>query len=514
MKRMKSIMAVLLAAIMTMAMTVTAFADEGATKGTLTVNVKEGQTLANQTVNIYKLFDMTVNGSNYGYKVNSLYTPILDQVLGDSFTDKTDQGYYDAVQQATAAGKVQTFANNFTTKLLEYNKSNSTKINATETKTFAKDATETTFNVAGLDFGYYLVCQTGTKEIQSSLVPVVGATATVNLKTQAPDITKKADNDATTVHVGQTVTYTITGQVPDMTGYSNYVYKIHDTLTNGLDFVTNEAGKFVVNVKIGETTYNDVVGVISKDNAREMTIDLSEKVKTAATGAEIKVTYQAKVNKNAVVETKNSATLEYSNKPGTNQTGTTKPSEVVTPTYPLDVKKTDTKDTMLAGAHFKLYASTTDGNIDKNTVIKVTKDVENTDGKYTYAADQSAADAIDEMVTVANKIDNKDYNLHINGLAAGTYYLEETKAPDGYNKLSAPVKVIITKTGDTTYTVSTPNDKGVNTEESDKIIDIENSTGSLLPSTGGRGTIIFAVIAALLVFGVAVSFIRDKRKEA
>ena len=513
MKRMKSIMAVLLAAIMTMAMTVTAFADEGA-KGTLTVNVKDGQTLANQTVNIYKLFDMTVSGSNYGYKVNSLYTPILDQVLGDSFTDKTDQGYYDAVQQATAAGKVQTFANNFTTKLLEYNKSNSTKINATETKTFAKDATETTFNVAGLDFGYYLVCQTGTKEIQSSLVPVVGATATVNLKTQAPDITKKADNDATTVHVGQTVTYTITGQVPDMTGYSNYVYKIHDTLTNGLDFVTNEAGKFVVNVKIGETTYNDVVGVISKDNAREMTIDLSEKVKTAATGAEIKVTYQAKVNKNAVVETKNSATLEYSNKPGTDATGTTKPSEVVTPTYPLDVKKTDTKDTMLAGAHFKLYASTTDGNIDKNTVIKVTKDVENTDGKYTYAANQSATDAIDEMVTVANKIDNKDYNLHINGLAAGTYYLEETKAPDGYNKLSAPVKVIITKTGDTTYTVSTPNDKGVNTEESDKIIDIENSTGSLLPSTGGRGTIIFAVIAALLVFGVAVSFIRDKRKEA
>lgn len=510
MKRMKKIMAVLLAAIMTMAMAVTAFADEGAAKGTLTVNVKEGQTLANQTVNIYKLFDMTVSGSNYGYKVNSLYTLILDQVLGDSFTDKTDQGYYDAVQQATADGKVQTFANNFTTKLLEYNKSNSTKINATETRTFAKDATDTTFNVEGLDFGYYLVCQTGTKEIQSSLVPVVGAKATVNLKTQAPDITKTADNDAATVHVGQTVTYTVTGQVPDMTGYSNYVYKIHDTLTDGLDFVTNEAGNVVVTVKIGETTYNDVVGAISKGNARNMTIDLSEKVKTAATGTKIEVTYQAKVNKNAVVETKNSATLEYSNKPGTDATGTTKPSEVVTPTYPLDVKKTDTKDNMLAGAHFKLYASTTDGNIDKNTVIKVTKDVENTDGKYTYAADQSATDVIDEMVTVANKIDG-NYNLHINGLAAGIYYLEETQAPDGYNKLSAPVKVTIKKTSDTEWTITKDNSE---TPENDKIIDIQNSTGSLLPSTGGRGTIAFAVIAALLVFGVAVSYIRDKRKEA
>ena len=110
MKKMKKIMALMLAAIMTMAMAVTSFAAEGATKGTLTVNVKDGQTLANQTVNIYKLFDMTVSGSNYGYKVNSLYTPILDQVLGDNFTDKTDQGYYDAVQKAT---DTQKFANDF-----------------------------------------------------------------------------------------------------------------------------------------------------------------------------------------------------------------------------------------------------------------------------------------------------------------------------------------------------------------------------------------------------------------
>lgn len=167
---------------------------------------------------------------------------------------------------------------------------------------------------------------------------------------------------------------------------------------------------------------------------------------------------------------------------------------------------------MLAGAHFKLYASTTDGNIDKNKVIKVTKDVENTDGKYTYAANQSAEDAIDEMVTVANKIDEQGYNLHINGLAEGTYYLVETKAPDGFNKLTAPVVIKITKSADTDVNKWTISKDG--TVENDKIIDIENSTGSLLPSTGGRGAIAFAVIAALLVFGVAVSFIRDKRKEA
>ena len=51
-------------------------------------------------------------------------------------------------------------------------------------------------------------------------------------------------------------------------------------------------------------------------------------------------------------------------------------------------------------------------------------------------------------------------------------------------------------------------------DEADKIIDIENSTGSLLPSTGGKGAIAFGIIAAILVFGVVVSFIRDKRKAA
>ena len=124
MKRMKKIMALMLAAIMMMAMSVTVFAAEGATKGTLTVNVKDGQTLANQTVNIYKLFDMTVSGTNYGYKVNSMYTPILDQVLGVGFTDKTDQGYYDAVQKATDTANgtnTQKFANDFTKELLKYN---------------------------------------------------------------------------------------------------------------------------------------------------------------------------------------------------------------------------------------------------------------------------------------------------------------------------------------------------------------------------------------------------------
>lgn len=539
MKKMKKIMALLLAGAMTMAMSFAAFAVEAGaaavpvaaeaeaaeeseiltvagagSTGSLTVKVKDGQTLANQTVNIYKLFDMTVSGEteskNYGYKVNEQYKTILDQVLGASFTDKTDLGYYTAVKAATAGDKVQTFANAFTSEVLKH----TPKIDATATKSFDKNSTDTSTEFTDLAYGYYLVCQTGTKAIQSSLVPVVKATGTeVNLKSEAPDITKKADKD--TVSIGEVVTYTITGQVPDMTGYDNYVYKIHDTLTEGLDFVT-EGNKVAVKVEIGGTVVSDITtadfagtdGSVSAIATRTMVLDLSEKVRAAIVGQAIKVTYSAKVNKNAVVATKNSATLEYSNKPGENGTGTTKPTEVVTPTYPLDVNKTNTKNVQLADAHFTLYGSTAAGEIDKTKVIKVTDEG---NGKYSYAADQASTDAsvISDMKTVATDIDGRGYNLHINGLAAGTYYLEETQAPEGYNKLPEAIKVTITKTGDTSWTISKKD-----TLEDDKIIDIENSTGSLLPSTGGRGTIAFAVVAVLLVFGVTVSYIRDKKKEA
>lgn len=513
MKRIKKFAAALLTAIMMMTMTVTAFAAES--NGTLTVNVKGGQTLANQTVNVYKLFDMTVSDGNYGYKVNTKYTEILDSVL--NITDeknKTDQGYYDAVYEATKDGKTQEFANKFTSELLKHKP----LIAATKTKSFGADSTETGTTFDSLAYGYYLVCQTGTKAIQSSLVALTESTATVDLKSEAPSIEKTANKE--TVNIGDVVTYTVKGSIPDTTGYDQYLYIIHDTLSKGLDFVNDENGTALgegattVNAKVAFTDAGvtavgtaPTTATLDPTNKRKMSLDLSAWVRANQTnkGKQFTVTYYAKVNKDAVVETKNSATLEYSNNPGTNETGTTKPSEVVTPTYPLDINKINAKDKkMLAGAHFTLYGSTSEGTIDRTKAIKVTKDGE---GKYTYASDQNATGNTTEMVTVADKVDEQGYNLHLNGLAVGTYYLEETKAPDGFNKLANPIKVTITKTGDTEWTIS-KDDK----DESDKIIDIENSTGSLLPSTGGTGVIVFAGVAILLVFGVVVSFIRDKRK--
>ena len=512
MKRMKKIMALMLAAIMMMAMSVTAFAAEGATgTHTLTVNVKSttpAQDLKGQTINLYKLFDVTESKSgettNYAYTVNNTYKAALASVLKIGETSK-DEDFVKAVADQEAT--IQQFANDFTAKALTDN------LGATKTSGKIEES-KTSYEFTGLDAGYYLVYVTGGKEIQSSLVTVDETTNTVNLKTEAPSIEKTADK--TTVNIGDVVKYTVKGSIPDTTGYAQYVYKIHDELSTGLDFVNDAkgtalgAGATTVNVTVAFTDNSvtaagttPTVATLDTANNRKMSLDLSEWVRANQTnkGKEFTVTYYAKVNKDAVVTEKNNAKLEYGNNP--TDTTTTTPSEAKTPTYPLDILKTKKDSNVkLAGAKFSLYTSEADAKNGTNP-IKVT----GTNGNYVVDSNSTTT----EFESVEN-IEEKGYNLRVNGLAEGTYYLVETKAPDGYNKLTAPVVIKITKSTDTDVNNWTISKDG--TVETDKIIDIANSTGSLLPSTGGRGAIAFAVIAALLVFGVAVSFIRDKRKEA
>lgn len=501
MKAMKRMMALILTVIMTMAMAVTAFAAE-APKGELTVKVNENNTLKGQTIKLYKLFDLTVNAEGgHAYTVNATYKDTLKTVLGMTQENPTDEEFYNAVAKwGDKSTEVQNFANNFAAAALTGN--------LTETASSGKITTaETSYKFTGLDYGYYLVYQTGTKQIQSSLVSVEAATGTeVDLKGQAPSIEKTADK--ATVEIGNIVTYTITGTIPDTTGYTDYTYKIHDTLTDGLDFVADAAGTAfgttkTVSVKLGETTVQKEVTITN----RTMELDLSQWVRDnqESKGETFTVTYYAKVNSNAIVQTKNNATLEYGNKP--EETITTTPKEVVTPTYPLDINKTNKPKTgenasMLAGATFRLYKSKNDADVANNNAIKVT----GSNGSYTVDPTTGATNM--DMETIATEV-GTGYNLRLNGLAAGVYWLVETASPSGYNKLSAPVKVTITQDGTvkTNWTVAKDD-----VDEADKIIDIQNSTGSLLPSTGGLSTMILTVISIVLVLGVAVSFIISRRR--
>ena len=508
MKRIKKFAVALLTAIMMMTMTVTAYAAGGT--HSLTVNVKDGQDLNGQTINLYKLFDVTTSTSgkttNYAYTVNTApgYKDALEEVLNVKGQNLTDAQIAEKVANLGEDNnqKVQDFANSFTKKALTA----SPKLVATKSEGPIKGSESVkSKDITGLETGYYLVYVTGGKEIQSSLV-LVDKNQNITLKTEAPSITKTVDKK--TVEIGQVVTYTVTGTIPDTTGYDQYVYKIHDTLSTGLDFVNDSNGTALgedattVNVTVafkeqGVTAVGTAPTTADLDstNKRKMSLDLSTWVKANQTnkGKEFTVTYYAKVNKDAEVTNNNKASLEYGNNP--DNTTTTTPSEAKTNTYPLDIKKINKKtNELLAGAKFSLYRTEQDA---KNKTNAIT--VSGSNGNYVV----DPASTTTEFESVKS-IEGKGYNLHINGLDAKDYWLVETQAPEGFNKLTDPIKIVIEKNGDT-YTITAEGAEG-------NILTVQNSTGSLLPSTGGTGVIVFAGVAILLVFGVVVSFIRDKRK--
>ena len=508
MKKLKRMMAVLLAMVMALAMSVTVFAAEG--KGSLKVKVNANNTLKGQTLNVYKLFDLSVSGTNYAYTVNENYKAgIIDALnLAEQDPEPDSAALYTKISELKGTA-VQNFADAFTAYAL------TNKLAATDTSgKIETAATEHTFN--GLDYGYYLVYQTGTKELQSSLVSVDKAEGTkVDLKGEAPSITKDAQNTEGTsidsVEIGQIVKYVITGTIPDTTGYDQYQYSIHDTLTDGLDFVdqngTEPSGtSYNVSVQIGSTAATQQSATLSGENNRTMELDLSQWIRDnqASKGQTFTVTYYAKVNSNAVVTTNNNAFLEYGNDP--DNTTTTTPVQEKTPTFPLQIKKFATGVEYLDGATFRIYRSEVDAQGNQNAIA-----VTGSNGSYTVNPVQTGQGLSYDMVSASTEV-GTGFNLKLNGLAAGDYWIVETDAPEGYNGVTAPIKVTVTVSADNdvnNWTIS-KNDNA----ETDKVIDIENSTGSILPGTGGMGTILFTVIGVALVIAVAGSFVVSRRRRA
>lgn len=322
--------------------------------------------------------------------------------------------------------------------------------------------------------------------------------------------------------IGDTVTYQLTSKVPDMTGYNSYTFKFTDTLSKGLDL------KAILSVKVGDTelkagktganTYLPTY-TTNTNGTHTLTISFNEFYNNFKnrTGDTITVVYTATLNKDAVIgmnPNTNKAVVEYSNDPKSDGTGKSEPSIVDVHTFDFTIYKYYLKDqnnkedkTALAKAEFELYKGNTEGTAaDEQAKVNI---VDEGEGVYRQAtADEAKATGF----TSAKIVSDADGKVLVKGLDAGTYYLRETKAPEGYNKLLGDIKVEIKanydpKTGKLTsysvdYTYNGPTTTGTeikDTKTSPEVA-VENKTGAQLPSTGSKGALM-VTLAGIVLFG-------------
>lgn len=544
MKFTKRMATILMALAMMLCLTVPAFAAEPAAQAKLIVS---GDQLKGKTVHATKMFTASWVDSNNDGKIDAKdklsYT--LDTAWEGLFwangmstetTCPTDSIDVSAKEGATLNEKAvaylsamtadSTELNTFAAKAAKYKTAKN--INDTKTATGGEDNTATFEELLP---GYYLVqpdkgSTSATRKTDAMLVNVPSdKAATLQLKSEYPSVEKKVDTDKTesSAQIGQKVNFTLTSKVPDMSEFDTYYFAFKDTMSKGLTF--NNDVKVTIG---GQELEADAIKVESTTDAEigatNITIEILN-MKTSGTakytaGADIKVTYSATLNKDAVVGNtgnKNEAKVEYQNGPDKDSHGTSNPSTTTTRTYPVKVQKhafEDTADTtsVLAGAKFALSISETVPTFTKGEDGSYTLDKADTNvvrlvgSEATYrVAEKDETDAVTYFTTVDTSA------TIINGLKAGTYYLHEIEAPEGYNKLTDPVKVTITETtgkdGKVTGVTYTVGDTDQSTNDTVKV---ENKTGSMLPSTGGMGTIGLTVLG---VGVVALGVLAPKKKK-
>ena len=576
-------MAVLMAMTMILSMSMTAFAAE-APKGTLTVN----NTVEGKTLDLYQIFTATKNGENVAYTLNSAYEgffknntriPGSESLTGEALSEAAYNYVKEQVGANGEAATAKTFAKDVLGWILD------SKNHITATKTVNTTATSTV--VSDLAYGYYLVYPKGATDTSTapgnqtytsaaSLVSITADTATINMKSNYPTVDKKIipaqsgsgitvgaivdaswdgsyqmelddennPEDTIAPHsesdekkagdfgIGDTVTYQLTSKVPDMTGYNSYTFKFSDTLSKGLDL------KEVLSVKVGNTTLTAKKSgtntyALAYDQAkRTLTVTLNDFYNSYKnhTGETITVVYTATLNKDAVIgmnPNTNKAVVEYSNDPTTGGTGTSEPSIVDVHTFDFTIYKYYLKDqnnkedkTALAKAEFELYKGNTEGTAaDEQAKVNI---VDEGEGVYRQAtADEAKATGF----TSAKIVSDADGKVLVKGLDAGTYYLRETKAPEGYNKLLSDIKVEIKanydpKTGkltsysvDYTYNGTTTTGKEIKDTKTSPEVAVENKTGAQLPSTGSKGALM-VTLAGIVLFGALTASKAFGKKKA
>lgn len=490
MKLMKKILAIVCTFVMIISMATGVNAvDESSTTptpGSITVaNVKAGETYKVYKILTLDSYDKDKNA--YSYIRNAepdKWNAFVDTAQAQKFLVSTD-GYVTFKESAKDAESVRKFA----LTALKYAKEN--KISATKEITAPAETTEeNTVKFTGLPLGYYLVESTvGT----ACSLTTTNPDARVNDKHGVPAVSKKITSGGevnstgtkNTVDFGTVVKFETTVTLQPYT--QNYV--LHDKMDPGFD----TSSVSITNVKVVKKDKSEVelnntyYEVINKPNDND-TFDIkftkafyqefSNEIDSGE-ATHIVVTYTVKVSDNAPVSTAilNKTHLSYG------QNSKTEESQTETYTWAIPVFKYTGDKTPLANAKFIL---STEINPTLDNAIKFSYN----EGEYKFAENGNV-----ELTSPESGI------IKINGIKEGTYYLKEIEAPKGYNLLKTPIKIVVTAEGAIQVDGKTV-----------KRVEVQNNSGSLLPSTGGMGTTLIYVVGSILVLASAIVLFSKKKE--
>lgn len=496
MKYTRQFFALLLALVLTLGLCATAFAED-AKPGSITIsNPAQGK-----TYEVFKLLDVVEDESDLAnngfiYKLTAdawaTFITTVQDGSGKNYFNLFENG---GTKYVLANENLKPGIADFAAKAKAY--AEKEKLKPVQTAT-ASDGNELT--ISGLDLGYYLVrsdlgilCSLDTTAPNAEVREKNEATVIVK---NVEDTTKKQN----VAEIGTYVKFTIRITVNDKAPVN---YKLVDEMTDGLTFVNNETYPLTVTVN-GSALAAENYNVAETTEPRGFTLAFNNNAEGNAsilkTGDVVTVTYYAQINENAVIADEasvNKAKVEY----GTNSH--TEYDTTETYVWKMDiVKYTMEQETekKLAGATFKL--SRDKEGVD---VIKLAKVDDTT---YRLALPTETEGVVDTITT------GETGELVINGLADGTYYLTETKAPRGYNLLREPVKVKIdhtTANGKLTETSFVADQTETDTSG---VVKVENNAGAELPSTGGIGTTVFYVLGSAMALGAVILLVTKKRMAA
>ena len=497
MKHARKLASLLLALVMVFALATTAFAQDVTLtngEGSITIsNAAKGETYT-----IYKLFDATVSADH----TSIAYTGTVPADLADYFT-ADGNGYISATE---AAKDGENMSEGLKTALTAWT------AKATSTATAKSDGTALTFK--GLAYGYYVVTTTQGKQVISVDSTMPNAKIVDKNSSTPSDLKKTATGTAAdkSVSIGDTVTYTVSFKTSNYDGAGKDAkeivsYTIEDTLP---DFLTSVN---VTSISVDNVVIHDQTGATPQFNNKKIVIkwyDEANKKFLYDNGATVTITYTAVVTDSAAIDGEgntNNVTVTWTTKgsaePDPNNKIDTKETIF---TYAIALKKVNNKGVALPGAVFEFPF-----------YVKSTPDA---DGAYIYAGTTEAEGLTKQITTPASG------EIVVKGVKSGNYQITEFKAPDGYNKLTAPVTVKASKTGETTTQTTVYLDKDGNVvDESAKVTEVKvdidtiaatavvvvNKAGTELPSTGGMGTTVFYVLGAVLVLGAVVLLVTKKR---